>query len=111
MSLNNASTSQTTNTYKGPYTSISKILLSSSSSLSFVKGILKEFISSENKLDKEYTFEKGLAIFYMLRYTSNVKLGDNQLRKSDKIEWVRNLLSIFKSENNFIGFVGLAGFL
>jgi hypothetical protein len=106
-----ATTSQTTNFYRGPHASISKILLNSSSSLSFIKDILEDFISSENKIDKEYTFNEGLSIFYMLQYTSNKKLDDNRLRKSDKVGWVRALLSVFENENNFIGFVGLAGFL
>ncbi|CAB4381360.1 unnamed protein product [Rhizophagus irregularis] len=106
-----STTLQTTNFYRGPHASISKILLNSSSSLSFIKDILKEFISSENEIDKEYTFNKGLAIFYMLQYTSNKKLNDNRLWKSDKVEWVRALLSVFEYENNFLGFVGLAGFL
>ncbi|CAG8444981.1 15727_t:CDS:10 [Rhizophagus irregularis] len=106
-----STTLQTTNFYRGPHASISKILLNSSSSLSFIKDILKDFISSENEIDKEYTFNKGLAIFYMLQYTSNKKLNDNRLWKSDKVEWVRALLSVFEYENNFLGFVGLAGFL
>ncbi|RIA86133.1 hypothetical protein C1645_829750 [Glomus cerebriforme] len=104
-------TFQTTDSYKGPHASISKILLNSTSSISFVKDILKDFISSENKFDKEYTFNKGLAIFYLLQYISNKKLDDNRLWKNDKVEWVRALLSVFDDENNFIGFVGLAGFL
>ncbi|PKY42731.1 hypothetical protein RhiirA4_442154 [Rhizophagus irregularis] len=106
-----STTLQTTNFYRGPHASISKILLNSSSSLSFIKDILKDFISSENEIDKEYTFNKGLAIFYMLQYTSNKKLNDNRLWKSEKVEWVRALLSVFEYENNFLGFVGLAGFL
>ena len=47
---------QTTIPYKGPHASISKILLNPSSSFSFIKDILKDFISSENKFDQEYTF-------------------------------------------------------
>ncbi len=104
------SKNQTTD-YKGPHASISKILLNPTSSLSFVNDILKEFISSENKFDREYTFNKGLAIFYMLQYTSHEKLYDDRFWKSDKVEWVRTLLNVFENEKNFIGFVGLAGFL
>lgn len=111
MSQNKSTTLQSTDSYKGPHASITKILLNSSSSLSFIKDILKDLISSENKIDKEYTLNKGLSIFYMLQYTSNKKLDDNRLWKSDKVEWVRAFLSVFENENNFMGFVGLAGFL
>ncbi|CAG8707326.1 3561_t:CDS:2, partial [Funneliformis mosseae] len=97
--------------YNGPHTSVSKILINPTSSLSFIKDILKEFISSQDKFDKEYTFNKGLSIFYMLQYTSHEKLCDEHLWKSDKAKWVRALLNVFECENNFIGFIGLAGFL
>ncbi|CAI2180576.1 10152_t:CDS:10 [Funneliformis geosporum] len=106
MSLNHQST-----VYSGPHASISKILLNKTSPLSFIKDILKEFISSEDKFDKEYTFNKGLSIFYMIQYSSYEKLCDDHLWKSDKVKWVRALLNVFENENNFIGFVSLAGLL
>ncbi|CAI2180777.1 11479_t:CDS:10 [Funneliformis geosporum] len=106
MSLNHQST-----VYSGPHASISKILLNKTSPLSFIKDILKEFISSEDKFDKEYTFNKGLSIFYMIQYSSYEKLCNDHLWKSDKVKWVRALLNVFENENNFIGFVSLAGLL
>ncbi|CAB4440196.1 unnamed protein product [Rhizophagus irregularis] len=45
------------------------------------------------------------------RYLKDFISSENEIDKDEKVEWVRALLSVFEYENNFLGFVGLAGFL
>ncbi|CAG8454482.1 1997_t:CDS:2 [Dentiscutata erythropus] len=97
--------------YRGPYKDIVKLLLSHSSSTTDLERIATNFLSSQRNASQDYyDFTSGIMLFYMLHYTSFMKIGSKDAGKKAKIEWVRTLIQVFLKQE-FLGTICLGGLL
>ncbi|CAG8493717.1 21699_t:CDS:2 [Cetraspora pellucida] len=96
--------------YKGPYKDIVKLLLNFSSSIASLERLVTDFLSSQRNASQDYDFTSGFMLFYMFHYTSFMKIASKDVRKKEKVEWVRRLIQVFLKQE-FLGVICLGGLL
>lgn len=91
--------------------SVARLLLSPSWDPEYISNLLTDFISSQNNnFDQERSFDSGVSLFYTIQQVANLKLSSNDVKKREKVEWVRIFLKVFMV-HGFIGFIMLGGLL